>query len=90
MRKDASDYVAGCRICQQTKSRNKKPFGLLQPIDPPSEKWSVLTIDFIEPLPKTKHGNSSILNVSDKLTKTLHIIPMLESYNAVIVAEKFM
>ena len=87
--KDINDYVAGCRVCQQTKARNQKPFGLLQPIEPPTTKWSVITMDFIGPLPKTKHGHTSILNVCDKLTKTLRVIPLPEHYDAKLIAQKF-
>ena len=90
LRNDVKDYVAGCKICQQTKAKNQKPYGLIQPIDPPKDKWSVLTMDFIEPLPKTRNGHTSILNICDKLTKTLHTIPLPEHYNAVYVAEQFM
>ena len=68
LRKDVQDYVASCYTCQRTKAKNKKPYGLLQPIDPPKQKWSVITMDFVGPLPKTKNGYTSILNVIDKLS----------------------
>ena len=89
LRQDVRDYVRGCRICQQTKARNKKPFGLLQPIAPPNTKWSVITMDFIGPLPATKNGYRHILNVVDKLSKMLRIIPLPDNYDAVLVANKF-
>ena len=38
LRDDVHKYVTGCRICPQTKSRNQKPYGLLQPIEPPLSK----------------------------------------------------
>ncbi len=38
--KSVQNYVKGYRICQQTKDRNHKPYGLLQPTDPPDNKWT--------------------------------------------------
>ena len=89
LRKDVYHYVKGCRVCQQTKARNTKPYGLLQPIEPPSSKWSIITMDFIGPLPMTKNGSVHILNVVDKLSKMLRVIPLPENYDAILVAQKF-
>ena len=54
-------------LCQNmlNVSTNKRPFGLLQPIEPPDSKWSVVTMDIIGPLPETKDRNRHILNVVD-------------------------
>lgn len=38
LRKDINKYVTGCRTCQQTKSNNKKLYGLLQLKEPPTTK----------------------------------------------------
>ena len=89
MRKTIHDYVNGCRICQQTKSRNHKPFGFLQPLDPPKTKWTELTMDFIVPLPKTKNNKDGILNVVDRLSKMIRLIPITISVDALEVAQLF-
>ena len=89
MRNTVKEFVKSCRICQQTKARNHKPFGLLQPIEPPSNKWEVITMDFVIPLPETKNGNSGILNVVCKLSKMIRIIPIHYNINATAVAMKF-
>ena len=89
MRETIHEYVRSCQICQQIKSRNHKPFGFLQPIDPPETKWQVVTMDFIVPLPKTKNGNSGIMNVVCKLSKMIRLIPITEDINAPKVAQKF-
>ena len=89
MRLDIENYVKGCRICQQTKSRNHKPFGFLQPIAPPSTKWRIITMDFITPLPKTSRGHTGILNVVCKLSKMIRLIPLEQNSDAPYIAMRF-
>ena len=72
---------------RKQKSRNSKPFGLLQPIDPTDSKWSVITMNFIGLLPETKKGNRHILNVVDKVSKMLRVIPLPDNYDAIIVTK---
>ncbi len=79
MKKTVQDYAKSCRVCQQTKARNHKPYGLLQPIEPPESKLEVITMDFIIPFPQTKHGNSGILNVVCNLSKTIRITPIKQT-----------
>ncbi len=83
------DYVKSCHICQKTKARNHKPYGLLQPIEPPESNWDVTTMDFSLPLPKTKNGDSGILNVVCKLSKMIRIIPVKSIITPPGVAMKF-
>ena len=90
LRNDFAEYVKSCPIRQKRESRNTKPFEPLQPLAPPHSKWSVITMDFIGPLPETKNGNIHILNVVDKLSKILRIIPLPDTCDAIIVARRFM
>ena len=87
--KTVEDYVQSRRICQQTKARNHKPYGLLLPIEPPESKWEVITMDFIIPLPQTKNGNSGILNVVCTLSKMIRIIYIKTNITAPKFAMKF-
>ncbi|TMC13855.1 MAG: hypothetical protein E6J34_24345, partial [Chloroflexi bacterium] len=48
-------FIKTCDTCQRTKSSTQKPFGLLQPIPPPTDKFQTKTIDFIGPLRTTIH-----------------------------------
>ena len=89
MRSSIRDYVKGCRICQQTKPRNHKPFGLIQPIEPPKSKWQVITMDFIAPLPETKNRYSGVMTVVDKLSKMIRLIPIKSTINAPETAMRF-
>jgi hypothetical protein len=44
-------YVRGCDICHRIKPTNEKPFGMLEPLAIPEERWSRIGIDFITELP---------------------------------------
>ena len=89
LRNSVHEFVKTCRTCQQTKSRNHKPYGFLQPIDPPNTKWQVLTMDFIAPLPKTKQGFSGIMTIVCKLSKMIRLIPIKHNMSAPEIAAKF-
>jgi hypothetical protein len=39
-------YVQGCEACQRAKPSNHKPYGLLQPLDIPEERWRRINVDF--------------------------------------------
>jgi len=75
MLQDVKKYIQSCHSCQQNKSSNQKPGGLLQPLLIPERKWQVVTMDFIMSLPETDRGHTAILVVVDKLTKMVHLIP---------------
>jgi len=47
-------YVQSCSICQQAKTEHVCSPGLLQPLPVPSESWSIVSLDFIEGLPKSQ------------------------------------
>lgn len=89
LRQTVEDYVSSCRTCQHTKSRNHKPFGFLQPIEPTITKWQTITMDFIVPLPTTKSGNGGFLNLVDKLSKMIRLVPIKKDITAPEVALKF-
>ncbi len=46
-------------------------------------------MDFITPLPPTRQNNVGILNVVDKLSKTIRLIPIPQNADAVTVAKLF-
>jgi hypothetical protein len=51
-------YVKGCDLCLRTKARQHAPFGLLEALDIPQERWKQVGIDFITKLPTTPSGNN--------------------------------
>lgn len=79
LRTDVSQAIRTCRVCQQTKSRHHRPYGLLQPLPIPTTPWRDISVDFITSLPEslTLHGKkaNSILVIVDRLTKYALYIP---------------
>jgi IS30 family transposase len=47
-------------------------------------------MDFIVGLPRTRAGYDSIWVVVDRLTKSVHFIPVKTSYNSAVLAELYM
>ena len=72
MKDTVVDYVRSCPQCQQNKSSNQKPIGLLQPLPIPERRWQQVTLDLITQLPKSKMGNDAIVVFVDKLSKMVH------------------
>ena len=63
MKKDVAEYVARCLVCQQVKAEQKKPGGLLHPLEVPQWKWGSVSMDFIDGLPRSRKGNTGIWEV---------------------------
>jgi IS30 family transposase len=55
----------------------------------PEEKWSEISMDFVEGLPKAK-GKDVILVVVDRLTKYAHFLPLSLPFTAQQVSQIFM
>ncbi|GAU37387.1 hypothetical protein TSUD_22610 [Trifolium subterraneum] len=89
MKEDILEYVQNCVVCQQAKTTNNSPAGLLQPLPIPSQIWEDIGMDFITGLPLS-HGYTTIMVVVDRLTKYAHFIPMKNDYTSKSVAEAFM
>jgi hypothetical protein len=62
--------------------------GLLQPIPIPDMPWQLITMDFIEALPKSE-GKDTILVVVDKLTKYAHFIPLIHPFTTKHIVQVF-
>ena len=80
MRRQVTNYVRECQICQKTKASNQSPAGLLQNLPIASQVWEHITMDFIEGLP-TSEGVM--------LTKFGHFVALKHSYTAFKVVAKF-
>jgi hypothetical protein len=88
MKQDITDYVNKCQVCQQAKSEHSKLPGLLQPLPIPTEAWQIVSLDFIEGLPKSNKFDT-ILVVIDKFTKYAHFIPLSHPYTAISIAQLY-
>lgn len=54
LRADITTTVKECEIWQRNKTERKYPAGLLQPIAIQEVAWEVISMDFVEGLPKSK------------------------------------
>ncbi|KAL6475049.1 hypothetical protein MHYP_G00160890 [Metynnis hypsauchen] len=87
MRKDVKTYVLSCPVCQFTKPCQKKPAGLLVPVQA-SEPWEVVGVDFVGPLPRTAAGNVYILVFIDYFSKWIEVSAVREA-TAQVATSKF-
>ena len=81
MKKDVSDFVTKCMVCQRVKTEHQVPSGLLQPIRIPEWKWDRITTDFVAELALTRRKHDSIWVVVDRLTKLAHFLPVRTNYS---------
>lgn len=82
-------FIQHCDICQKTKSEHVKYLGMLQPIPVPEQSWQVVSLDFIEGLPRSSTFNC-ILVVMDKFSKYAHFVAMSHPFTALEAAEAYM
>jgi hypothetical protein len=72
---DVSAFVAACMVCAQNKTPRQAPSGLLQPLPVPHRLWSLSSLDFVTGLPPSD-GNTTMLMVVDRFSKSAHFIPL--------------
>lgn len=85
MNTDIRKYIGECHTCKASKSANynqNTPIRNRQIADKP---WSVIAIDFIGLLPRSKAGNNYILTIVDCFSKYTIIQPCREATAAKLV-----
>jgi hypothetical protein len=83
--RDVDEYVLKCGICQRTKPRRHKPYGLLKSLPEPTAPWKDITMDFITDLPPSKRGRlvyDSILVIVDRKVKMGLYVPTTKKCDA--------
>ena len=80
MKKEITTYVARCDTCSRVKADHLKPTELHQPLSVLGWKWEKISMDFIVGLPITQKGFDSIWVIIDRLTKSMHFIPVITNY----------
>jgi hypothetical protein len=88
LKDDVLRHIRECVTCQQNKSEQIHPAGLLQPLPIPEQKWESISMDFITGLPRVQ-GRDCIFVVVDRLTKFAHFFSIPTDYKAIQVAELF-
>lgn len=82
-------YIQQCAICQQAKSVRVATPGLHQPLPIPDQAWTVVTLDFIEGLPRSAN-HDTIRVVVDKFSKYAHFLTLTHPFTALQVAKLYM
>jgi transposase InsO family protein len=83
-------YVSACPECARKRTALHKPYGLLQPIEPPAKPFDMITIDFVVKLPLSRSQGElydTILTITDKVSKAVIFAPGKETWNADIWAD---
>lgn len=83
-----AQYVAGCDLCNRTKTYPAKPMGTLMPNRIPTKRWQVITTDLIVGLPNSQ-GYDSIFVAVDRLSKRFHAAPTTSEVNSEGIAKLF-
>jgi hypothetical protein len=81
LRSDCAKYVNSCDSCQRNKSVNHSPYGLLQSLPIPEDRFKTLCIDYCS-MPKSRTGKDCCLILTDKLTKFVKLIPVTTTITA--------
>ncbi|TPX30025.1 hypothetical protein SmJEL517_g06292 [Synchytrium microbalum] len=75
MHDDIKKYIRSCILCQQNRTSNSKPAGLIQPLAIPVTNWTDLSMDFITNLPPTKESYDAIWVICCRRSKMSRFIP---------------
>uniref|UniRef100_A0A3B3BWV7 Gypsy retrotransposon integrase-like protein 1 n=1 Tax=Oryzias melastigma TaxID=30732 RepID=A0A3B3BWV7_ORYME len=89
MQADVAQFVTNCTACQTSKSPRQPPAGLLQPLPVPRRPWSHIAVDFITDLPPSQ-GNTTILTVIDRFSKSCRLLPLPKLPTAMETAEQLL
>ena len=89
MKRDVSEFVTKCMVCQRIKAEHQVPSRLLQPIRIPEWKWDRITLDFLVGLPLTRRKHDSVWVVIDRLTKLDHFLSVRTDYSLDKLAELY-
>ena len=93
MRQKVYSQIRKCNLCRKAKYERHRPYGLLQPNEPPEKPWQVVSMDFVGPLPESKDENGvsyeNIFVVVDRLTKYAEIMPLPRKYDTPYLAKVF-
>lgn len=89
MQSDITCLVHSCSICQQAKHDRSKYPGLLQSLLVPSSALEIISMGFVEWMPRSGSTNA-ILVIVDKFSMFAHFLTMRHPFMASMVAIVFM
>ena len=89
MKKDISEYVSKCLMCQQVKAEHQVPSSLLNPLPIPQWKWDNITLNFVSGFPLAQRKHDVVWVIVDRLTKSAHFLPVRLDYSMDRLAELY-
>ena len=89
MKRDVSEFVTKCMVCQKVKAEHQVPSRLLRPVKILEWKWDQITMDFVVGLLVTGRKHDSVWVVVDRLTKSTHFLPVRTDYSLDKLAELY-
>jgi hypothetical protein len=89
LRADVAKFVQHCDVCQKAKVEHVKYPGALQPLPVLEQSWQIVSLDFIEGLPRSSTFNC-ILVVVDKFSRYVHFVALAHPFTALDIAEAYM
>jgi hypothetical protein len=89
MKSYVKNFVASCSVCAQAKPDRARYPCLLAPLPVPTESWHMISVDFIEGLPRSGATNC-LMVIVDRFSKFAHFIPLSHSFSAQQVAQAFL
>ncbi|KAL0294451.1 UNVERIFIED_CONTAM: hypothetical protein Sradi_6887800 [Sesamum radiatum] len=89
MKKDVAEFMTKCLTCQQIKAEHQAPAGKLHPLSIPEWKWEKITMDFVIGLPRTIRKHDAVWVVVDRLTKSVHFLPIRQNDSLDKLAELY-
>lgn len=89
MRTQIRRFCKNCDACMRSRPSRHKPFGLLQPLPVPEERWWDISMDFITDLPPSQ-GFDTLYVVKDRLSKQAHFIPTVKTATGSDIAELYL
>lgn len=76
MRNDIANFVRKCNICSMHKVSQDRPVDKMVSHNKVERPWEMISTDLVGPLPRSKHGHTFILVVTDYLSKFSLLYPL--------------
>lgn len=76
MHQQARQFSKNCAVCGRATIWRDKKRGLLKPLPIPQRIWQEISMDFITGLPQSDDGCTTLLVVTDRLSKGTMLIPV--------------
>lgn len=83
--KDVINYVNGCDVCKQCKSKNSLKHGKMGSYKIAQRPWQMISLDLMGPFPRSKLQNTALLVVCDWFTKYPVLVPLRNATSSKII-----